>query len=135
MSVPTCSGPYPPAAAAPAPELEPPVVHAGFHGLRVMPCRLETPDESIPQSGITVEPSTTAPASLVRSVTGASRSGTTGTTPALPAVIGTPARAMFSLIVTGTPSSGARQARRRPTVPRSPSPPLATAPGHGARTH
>src|SRR4051794_13534186 len=108
MSVPTCSGPYPPAAAAPAPELEPPVVQAGFQGLRVMPCRLETPDDSIPQSGMTVDPRTTPPDSRSRAVTGASMSGTTGTTPAVPQGIGTPLRAMFSLRVTGTPSTGPR---------------------------
>src|SRR4051794_26072390 len=35
-------GPYPAAAAAAAPALDPPGVHAGFHGLRVVPWRLET---------------------------------------------------------------------------------------------
>ena len=84
MSVPTWRGPYPAAAAAPAPELEPPVVHSGFHGLRVIPCRLETPEESIPQSGITVEPTMTPPASAMRSTTGELRWGTTGSTPAQP---------------------------------------------------
>ena len=89
------------------------MVRAGSQGLRVMPCRLETPDESIPQSGITVDPMTTAPASVSRSTTGELRSGTTGTTPALPAGMGTPARARFSLTVTGTPSRGPRGSRCR----------------------
>ena len=106
MSVPTLRGAYPAAAAAPAPDDDPPVVSAGSQGLRVMPCRLETPDESIPQSGMTVDPTITAPASVSRSTTGELRSGTTGTTPALPAGMGTPARARFSLTVAGTPSSG-----------------------------
>ena len=89
------------------------MVSAGSQGLRVMPCRLETPDESIPQSGMTVEPTITAPASVSRSTTGELRSGTTGTTPALPAGMGTPARARFSLTVAGTPSSGPRGSPRR----------------------
>ena len=52
------------------------MVRVGSHGLRVIPCRLETPDESIPQSGITVDPTITAPASVSRSTTGELRSGT-----------------------------------------------------------
>lgn len=48
MSLPMWIGPQRPAAAADDPELEPPTVHCGFHGLRVTPCRLETPEESIP---------------------------------------------------------------------------------------
>jgi len=113
MSVPTLRGAYPAAAAAPAPDDDPPVVSAGSQGLRLMPCRLETPDESIPQSGMTVDPTITAPASVSRSTTGELRSGRTGTTPALPAGMGTPARARFSLTVAGTPSSGPRASPRR----------------------
>src|SRR5699024_5873392 len=96
ISLPTCSGPYPAAAAAPAPALDPPVVSERSHGLRVMPCRLDTPEDSIPQSGITVDPRTTAPDSSARSVIGALPAGSTGSTPALPDRIGTPARPMFS---------------------------------------
>jgi hypothetical protein len=48
MSDPMWSGPTEAAAAAPAPPLDPPTVSAEFHGLRVMPCRLETPEDSIP---------------------------------------------------------------------------------------
>ncbi len=48
MSVPMWIGPYPAAAAAAAPALDPPGVHAGFHGLRVVGCRLETPDVNMP---------------------------------------------------------------------------------------
>ena len=79
----------------------------------------------MPQSGITVEPSTTAPASRTRAVTGASWSGTTESTPALPAGIGTPRRARFSLRVTGTPSSGPSGSPDGP--------PLLAGPGRGGR--
>ena len=106
MSVPTWIAPYAATAAAPAPADEPPVVSAGSHGERVMPCSDETPDESIPQSGIVVDPTMTAPASRNRSTTGESRTGTTGVAPAQPPCIATPARARFSLTVTGMPSSG-----------------------------
>ena len=97
-------GPYPAAAAAPAPALDPPVVRLGSRGERVIPCREDTPEESIPQSGIVVEPRMTAPASSRRSVIGASWSATGISTQAWPLGSGTPRRAMFSLIVTGTPS-------------------------------
>ena len=60
----------------------------------------------MPQSGIVVEPTMTAPDSSTRSVTGASRRGHTGSSPAHPKRIGTPTRARFSLMVTGMPSSG-----------------------------
>ena len=90
MSVPTCSGPNPAAAAAPAPPLEPPVVHAGFQGLRVMPCRLETPEDNIPQSDMVVDPSTTAPDSWTRAVMGAS--AVAQDTEPKTAYFGTPAR-------------------------------------------
>jgi len=71
-----------------------------------MPCRLETPDDSIPQSGIVVDPSTTAPDSWTRAVTGASAAAGGAWVPATPEGIGMPLRAMFSLSVTGTPSIG-----------------------------
>ncbi len=76
--------------------------------LRVMPDRLDTPDESMPQSGMVVEPTMTAPCSSRRSTTGESRSGITPAVPATPACAGMPARTKFSFTVTGTPSSGPR---------------------------
>ncbi len=73
-----------------------------------MPDRLDTPDESMPQSGMVVEPTMTAPCSSRRSTTGESRSGITPAVPATPACAGMPARTKFSFTVTGTPSSGPR---------------------------
>src|SRR3954468_24854169 len=46
ISVPRSSGPYPAAAAAPAPELEPEVLRSRRHGLRVMPWIDESPEDS-----------------------------------------------------------------------------------------
>ena len=48
MSVPIWSGPYPAAAAAPAPELEPEVLRSSRHGLRVTPWMLDRPEDSMP---------------------------------------------------------------------------------------
>ncbi len=48
MSVPRCSGPYPAAAAAPAPALEPPGFQARFQGLRVSGWKELRPDDSMP---------------------------------------------------------------------------------------
>ncbi len=48
MSVPTCSGPYPAAAAAPAPALEPPGVRPRSQGLRERWWKLDAPEESMP---------------------------------------------------------------------------------------
>ena len=55
-SEPWCKGPSPAAAAAPAPALEPPVVIAGFHGLRVMPVTGLSPIPFQPNSGVVVLP-------------------------------------------------------------------------------
>ena len=92
--------------AAAAPELEPPGFQSGFQGLRVVPWRVETPEVSIPKSGIVVLATSTAPASLSRAAAGASRGAGARVVAADPSGLGTPAVAMFSLIVTGTPSSG-----------------------------
>ena len=54
------------------------MVRAGSSGDRVIPCREDTPEDSIPQSGITVEPTMIAPASSSRSVMGASWSAGCG---------------------------------------------------------
>src|ERR1700753_3287078 len=106
MSVPVLIGAEPPPVAAAAPPLGPPGFHSGFQGLRVVPCRVETPEVSMPKSGIVVLPTSTAPASLSRAATGASRGDGEGVVAADPSGDGTLAVVMFSLIVTGTPSSG-----------------------------
>src|ERR1700675_4411313 len=90
---------------APAPELEPAVLRKGCHGLRVMPCRLETPDASMPKSGIVVLPRRTQPASRSRAVGGASDALGVMSPAAVPTGVGKPLTAMLSLMVTGTPSS------------------------------
>ena len=72
MSVPMCKGPYPAAAAAPAPDDDPEVLRSSRQGLRVMPCTEELPDDSMPKSGIVVLPSSTQPASRARAADGAS---------------------------------------------------------------
>jgi hypothetical protein len=106
MSVPMWIGPMPAAAAAAAPALDPPGFHAGFHGLRVVAFRLETPDDSIPKSGMVVLAKMMAPASLRRAAAGASDSDTVGGVAAVPMRYVSPTVAMFSLTVTGTPSRG-----------------------------
>src|SRR5258708_36953669 len=129
MSVPTCSGAYPAAAAAPAPELEPEVLRVVFHGLRVMPCMLDSPEDSIPKSGIVVLPRITQPASRTRAAGGASAAAGTSSVAAVPSGDGTPAVATFSLIVMGTPSSALRgspavqRAAEAAASPRAPSAP------------
>ena len=82
------------------------MVHVGSQGDLVIPCRLDTPDESIPQSGMTVDPRTIPPAAPTLAATGLSTSGTTCSTAAVPDGMGTPARPMFSLRVRGMPSIG-----------------------------
>ena len=71
-SVPMCSGPKHAAPAAPAPEELPPVVCAGFHGLRVMPCSGQSPGVFHPNSVVVVLPRITHPAARnpATSVTG-----------------------------------------------------------------
>src|SRR5262245_50216832 len=113
MSVPSASGPYPATIPAPAPELEPAEFRATFQGLRVIPCRLETPDASMPKSGIVVLPSSTQPASRTRAVGGASVSLGVMSPAAVPTGAGKPLTAILSLIVIGTPSIGLSGLRRR----------------------
>ena len=92
MSVPSASGPYPATMPAPAPELEPAGLRARFHGLRVMPCRLETPEASMPKSGIVVLPSSTQPASRRRAAGGASAALGVMSPAAVPTGVGMPLR-------------------------------------------
>src|SRR5437762_9357262 len=75
-SEPWWRGPRPAAAAAPAPALEPPVVIAVFHGLRVLPVSGLSPVPFQPNSGVAVLPSITPPAARSRVTNGASTSGT-----------------------------------------------------------
>src|SRR3954452_6336718 len=90
ISVPRCSGPYPAAAAAPAPELEPPGFLLRSQGLRVRGWKLERPEESVPESGVVVLGKITAPASRNRAAGGASVSAGTSLVVAAPSGIGTP---------------------------------------------
>ena len=80
--------------------------HSGFQGLRVVPCLVDTPEVSIPKSGIVVLATSTAPASFSLAAAGASRGAGARTLAFEPSGVGTPAVAMLSLSVTGTPSSG-----------------------------
>src|SRR5881296_2307295 len=75
-SEPWCNGPRPAATAAAAPALDPPVVVAVFHGLRVMPVSGLSPRAFQPNSGLVVLPSITPPAAARRRTNGASTSGT-----------------------------------------------------------
>ena len=60
------NGMMPAATAAAVPPLEPPGVRAVSHGLRVMPCTLVLVKLSVPNSGVEVLPTGTAPAALSR---------------------------------------------------------------------
>ncbi len=71
-------------------------------------CRLETPEDIIPKSGIVVLAKMTAPSSLSRAAAGASASEIVWGVAAVPIWYGSPAVAMFSLTVTGIPSSKPR---------------------------
>src|ERR1700730_18113678 len=105
MSVPRCKGPYPAAPAAPAPALEPPGFFERSHGLRASGWKLESPDDSMPESGMVVFAERVAPASRRRAAGGASAAAGTSLTLAAPSGTGWPLVAILSLIVTGTPSS------------------------------
>ena len=114
-SVPTCSGPNPAAPAAPAPEEEPPVVWAGFHGLRVIPCSGQSPGDFQPNSVVVVLPRITAPAAFNPITSGASSVTGVDGVARLPRRVGKPATSTRSFTVTGTPSSSpiGRPARQR----------------------
>ena len=105
ISVPRCNGPYPTAALAPPPALEPPGFHVGFQGFVVSLWKLDKPEESIPRSGIVVLAITIAPASRTLEEGGASRGAGVKTVDAAPNGTGVPWVAIFSLMVIGTPSS------------------------------
>jgi hypothetical protein len=105
-SEPWCSGPRPAAAAAPAPALEPPVVIATFHGLRVLPVSGLSPIPFHPNSGVAVFPSITPPASRRRVTNGASTSGMRVAKMCEPDIVRMPFVNARSLIEYGTPCSG-----------------------------
>ena len=65
----------------------------------------------MPRSGIVVLATITAPASRNRAAGGASAAAGTSKVAAQPSGTGTPRVAMFSLTVTGTPSSGSASLR------------------------
>src|SRR4051812_2177176 len=98
-------------AAAAAPADEPPVVTRVSQGLRVMPVSGLSPMPFQPNSGRVVLPIGTAPASSRRSTDGALSA--TGSVELVrePRRAGWPAQMMLSLIVSGSPSTGASGAR------------------------
>src|SRR5215213_9009754 len=75
-SVPCARGPSPAATAADAPPDEPPGVRLSCHGLCVVPVTRFVVSPFHPNSGVLVLPNTTAPEAYVRSMNGASSSGT-----------------------------------------------------------
>src|SRR5207248_7342948 len=100
-SVPTASAPRPAATAAAAPPDEPPGVFFGFHGLRVMPVSGLSVTPFQPNSGVVVFPSSSAPCSRNRAVTGASSfHGPCGSTVFEPRSVGQPFVSRMSLIDT-----------------------------------
>ncbi len=105
-SEPCWSGPRPAAAAAPAPALEPPVVIAVFHGLRVLPVSGLSPMPFQPNSGVVVLPSITPPAARRRGTNGASTSGTRAAKMCDPDIVRMPFVSARSLMAYGTPWIG-----------------------------
>ena len=105
-SVPSASGPMPDATAAAAPPLDPPVVRAGSHGLRVTPVSGLSVTPFQPNSGVVVFPSSTARCSRSRATAGASTvHGPASSMVSEPRSVGQPLVSSRSLTETGTPSS------------------------------
>src|SRR5438309_1566286 len=102
MSVPRCSGPYPAAAAAPAPALEPPGVLLRSQGLRASLWKLESPEDNMPKSGMVVLARITPPCSRTRAAGGASAVAGTSSVAAVPRGVGSPRVAMLFLMATVT---------------------------------
>ena len=105
MSEPLASSEVPLAREAPEPPLDPPTATSGFHGLRVMPQSFECVYPVHENSGVVVLAWTTAPASMIRSGTGAVCSAISSIA-SEPYRIRHPATGISSLIATGRPSSG-----------------------------
>src|SRR6266571_7522385 len=96
----------PAATAAADPDDEPPGTRPGAHGFLVAPNAEFSPLEPIANSSMFVFPSITSPASLSRVMTLASYGGRKPSSILEPAVVGTPAVQITSLIAAGTPVSG-----------------------------
>ena len=108
VSLPIPAKQRPAATAAPAPELEPPVIWPVFQGFRAGPvCGLIPVAPSAISCKLSV-PRTIAPAARRRRVTSESSSETTSWKISDAAVIGAPATAKMSLSATGMPCSGPR---------------------------
>lgn len=97
----------PAATAAPVPPEDPAGERSRFHGFRVMPFASDSVNGQMPNSGMRVVPTTTAPAARRRRTT--SPSADAGVLlPRPPKPVTTPATSFSSLIATGTPCNGPR---------------------------
>ncbi len=96
------------ATATAAPPEEPPGVSAGFQGLRVTPVSGLSFTPFQPRSGMVVRAKMSMPASRSRAMWGWSSASITGSRVRLPARFGRSFAPWFSLIASGTPSSGPR---------------------------
>ena len=92
---------------APSPPLEPPLVRAGSKALSVRPWSALSVSYDQAYSGTAVFAATIAPASRSRATTVESVAATLFSRASEPERNGSPATAIVSLIVTGSPSSGA----------------------------
>ncbi len=109
VSVPSAKSASPAATAAPDPPLDPPTMWARFQGFAVRPkCGFSV---VMPQANscVFVLPSTSAPASRRRRITGASRVGKRSKNDE-PARVGSPATSIRSLTAKARPCSGPRSA-------------------------
>ena len=113
VCVPRVKGTMRAATAAADPDDDPPGVRETFQGLTV------GAGSAYANSVVWSLPRTTAPAARSRATLTASTSGTTSTTPQLPARVGSPATWKISLMPTGTPWSGPRKPPWRASWSRS----------------
>ncbi len=105
-SPPVASGQAPVATATAAPPEEPPGVSAGFQGLRVTPVSGLSFTPFQPRSGMVVRAKMSMPASRSRAMWGWSSASATGSRVRLPLRFGRSFAPWFSLMASGTPSSG-----------------------------
>src|SRR5436853_7488500 len=110
VSLPMSSGDPPAAMIAAAPPLLPPHVRAASKGLLVRPYTMLSVSYASVSSGVFVLPIRIAPAARSRDTAVASAVGTNDARPAVPPVVMTPAVSRLSLMVTGTPWGGRRDA-------------------------
>src|SRR5205823_9075587 len=99
-------GPNPAAAAAPAPPDDPPGDASGCQGFHVRPCNGFTVVTRIESSGVLVRPTMIAPARRRLRTSGESLGAIRLAKAASPFVVAYPSWSIFTLIVTGTPTSG-----------------------------